>query len=359
MEERLSDLGEKVFLARLRARIPGGEGIRVGTGDDAALVETGPLTLVTTDSLVEAVHFRREWCVPRLLGRKALSINLSDVAAMGGTPRYALVSLCLPPETTYRFVDELYDGLLERAAETGVAVVGGNVTASTGPLQVGITLLGQGGDVWRRSGARPGDLLLLAGELGGAAAGLRLLESGVRCDAEGRIEGGPPFNEAERVAAQAALRAHLDPDPPVSFARAVAERPGVVHAAVDVSDGLSGDASNLAEESGHTLVLDTAALPVHRGAWLVEQRGGFEALSLALHGGEDYSLLLAAPPEAREALTDIAVVWGVPFVVVGAVREGSPEVRLKWGRSEVVLSRGSFDHFQAVSWRPGPIGAGG
>ena len=127
----------------------------VGVGDDAAAVETGPLTLVTTDCLVEGVHFRREWAPARLIGRKALTVNLSDIAAMAGVPRHAMVSLCLPADLPVAFVDELYDGLLERAAEAGVNVVGGNLSATPGPIVIDITLLGQADRLLRRAGARP------------------------------------------------------------------------------------------------------------------------------------------------------------------------------------------------------------
>ena len=113
----VGEIGERALIRHLRSRIPSGPGVIVGVGDDAAAVETGPLTLVTSDTLVEGIHFRREWSPPRLLGRKALSVNLSDVAAMAGLARYATVSLCLPPDIPLAFVDGLYDGLLERAAE--------------------------------------------------------------------------------------------------------------------------------------------------------------------------------------------------------------------------------------------------
>src|SRR5229473_8024 len=125
----LGEIGERALLKHIRSRIPLGAGVVVGVGDDAAAVQTGALTLVTTDTLVEGVHFRRDWTPPRLLGRKALTVSLSDIAAMAGIPRYATVSLCLPPSLPVRFLDELYDGLLERAAETGVNVVGGNLAA--------------------------------------------------------------------------------------------------------------------------------------------------------------------------------------------------------------------------------------
>src|ERR1041384_7897934 len=168
----MADVGEHGLLRHLRSRIPSGPGVLVGVGDDAAAVETGPLTLVTTDVLVEGVHFRREWGPASLVGRKALTINLSDIAAMAGVPRFAVVSLCLPADLTMDYVDGLYDGLLERAAEVGVLLVGGNVSSTPGPLTIDVTLLGHGDKLLRREGARPGDLVVVTGTLGAAAAGL-------------------------------------------------------------------------------------------------------------------------------------------------------------------------------------------
>ena len=151
----VGEIGERALIRHLRSRIPSGPGVIVGVGDDAAAVETGPLTLVTSDTLVEGIHFRREWSPPRLLGRKALSVNLSDVAAMAGLARYATVSLCLPPDIPLAFVDGLYDGLLERAAETGVSLVGGNLSASEDRVVVDMTVLGQGDHLVRGRWARP------------------------------------------------------------------------------------------------------------------------------------------------------------------------------------------------------------
>src|SRR5712691_10865954 len=152
----VGEIGERALIRHLRSRIPSGPGVIVGVGDDAAAVETGPLTLVTSDTLVEGIHFRREWSPPRLLGRKALSVNLSDIAAMAGLARYATVSLCLPPDIPLAFVDGLYDGLLERAAETGVSLVGGNLSASEDRVVVDVTVLGQGDHLVRRTGGVAG-----------------------------------------------------------------------------------------------------------------------------------------------------------------------------------------------------------
>src|SRR5688572_16408388 len=185
--------------------------------------------------MVEGVHFRREWAPPRLLGRKALSINLSDIAAMAGVSRHAVVGLCLPADLPVAFVDELYDGLLERAAESNVNIVGGNVSATSGPVVIDITLLGHGGErLLRRSGALPGDLVVVTGSLGAAAAGLRLLVQGARLGPEGELAATGIWTDSSREAVLHCLRAQLDPTPPLALGRALVEE-DMAHAAIDLS----------------------------------------------------------------------------------------------------------------------------
>lgn len=344
-ERTIGEVGERALIAHLRSRIPAGPGVVVGIGDDAALLATTNLTLVTTDALVEGIHFRRDWSPAPLLGRKALSVNLSDIAAMAGTPRFATVSLALPAEVTIGFVDAFYDGLLGRAAETGVLVVGGNLAATTGPMVIDITLIGEaGGFVLRREGAEAGDLVVVTGMLGSAAAGLHLLESGARLDAEGEVVAAGTWaggvGELSRC-----LRAHLDPTPPLAFGRALAEH-ALVHAAMDLSDGLSGDLTTLCEAGGLSSWLDPAALPIDACAAAIEKDGGRDALSLGLHGGEDYQLLLAVPPDALDALRDVAVVWDVALTAIGAFAAGPPAVSLRFGETLRRLRPASHEHFR-------------
>jgi len=342
----LGSIGERAYVHRLRARVPATAGVVVGLGDDAAAVETGPLVLVTTDALVEDVHFRREQSPPRLLGRKALSVNLSDLAAMGGVGRYAVVSLCLPPALPTEWVDALYDGLLERAAEAGVAIVGGNLSATGGGIVVDVTLLGEAeaGRLLRRSGARPGDCIAVTGTLGKAAAGVQLLSDGARLDDElglttaGRWEGSP-----EPVIV-GCLRAQLDPQPPLGLARAIGER-GLVHAAMDLSDGLSSDLPEMCAESRVRAVVDAGALPIDAAAAVVARARGKEPRSLALHGGEDYQLLLAVGAEELHELVALARVWTIEVSVVGAFLEGEPGVWLRDGEGERRLEPRGHDHF--------------
>jgi thiamine-monophosphate kinase len=342
----VAEIGEKGLLRRLRARIPTGPGVAVGPGDDAAAVETSAFSLLTTDSLVEGVHFARNAAPPRLLGRKALAVNLSDIAAMGGVARYATVSLCLPPDAALDWVDSLYDGLLERAAEAGVALVGGNVTRGRESIVVEVALVGDAGRLLLRTGARPGDLVVVTGTLGAAAEGVRLLAEGARLDEEAELAATGPWTVSSSPALLACLRAQLDPRPPLALARSIAER-GLARAGMDISDGLSLDLPEICALSGTGAVIDAAALPVDRRAAGLERARGGDALALALHGGEDYQLLLAVAPEDLGDLGELARVWGVEVKTVGEFVEGEPLVRLRDGAGERPLVPGGHDHFRA------------
>jgi thiamine-monophosphate kinase len=345
LSSALGEIGEKALLRHLHGRIPSAPGVRVGLGDDAAVVEIGPLALFTTDSLVEGVHFHRDAAPPRLLGRKALTVNLSDIAAMGGIGRYATVSLCLPPDVTLGWVDSLYDGLLERAAESGVALVGGNVTRGRESIVVDVALLGDAGRLLLRSGARAGDRVVTTGTLGGAAEGVRLLEEGARLDEDAELAATGVWTESSAPAVLSCLRAQLDPRPPLALARSIAER-GLARAGMDLSDGLSLDLREICERSGLGAVVDARTLPVDpRAAGLERARGG-DAVALALHGGEDYQLLLAVGPEELDDLAELARVWGVDVAVVGEFVEGEPGVRLRDEAGERPLEPGGHDHFR-------------
>jgi thiamine-monophosphate kinase len=347
-DSSLGEVGERALLKHIRSRIPLGPGVVVGVGDDAAAVQTAALTLVTTDTLVEGAHFRRDWTPPQLLGRKALTISLSDIAAMAGIPRYATVSLCLPPDLPLRFVDELYDGLLERAAETGVSLIGGNLAACREAISIEVMVLGQGDKLLRRSGAQSGDLAVVTGTLGASAAGLRLLKQGARLGAEGGLEATGIWTESSAPGLTHCLMAHLDPSPPLAFARALSEHE-LVHAAMDISDGLSGDLLHLCEESSVAAWLDPAALPIDPWAARVERARGGDSLALALHGGEDYQLLLAVPPDRLDALKDVAVVWDLPLAAVGQFTEGEPAVSIRNGELVQPLEVAGFDHFRTAA----------
>ncbi|MBN2369425.1 MAG: thiamine-phosphate kinase [Vicinamibacteria bacterium] len=348
----MSDIGEKAILRHIRSRIPSwGVGLVLGVGDDAAVVETGPRTLVTTDSLVEGIDFRSEWTPPTLLGRRVLTINASDIAAMGGVPRHATVSLCLRPDVTFGFVDAFYDGLLERCAELGINLIGGNLSATHGSIVIDVTLIGEAHECLLRSGALAGDCVAVTGTLGAAAAGARLLTQGARLNAEGGLSSTGLWTESSSAAVLHCLRANLDPAPPLTVARSLAER-GFVHAAIDLSDGLSGDLMALCAESNLSAWIDPERIPLNQHAVNLERARGGDALALALHGGDDYQLLVAVPAEKVEDAVAEAMMWDVKLTCIGGFEAGEPLVSLKMDQTLTALSCVTQDHFKGVK-RPG------
>lgn len=349
LQARLSEVGERALIGYLRSRIPAGPGVVVGVGDDAAAVETTALTLVTTDALVEGVHFKREWAPPRLLGRKALSVNLSDIAAMAGISRHAVVSLCLPPDLPVAFVDELYDGLLERAAESNVNIIGGNVSATSGPIVIDVTLLGYGGErLLRRSGAVPGDVIVVTGGLGAAAAGLRLLSQGARLSPDGDLVATGIWTDSSREAVRQCLRAQLDPTPPLALGRALVEEE-MAHAAIDLSDGLSSDLRTMCEESGVAARLSLGLVPIDPSAASLSRAQGGDGITLALHGGEDYQMLVAVPRERYPDVAGLGQVWNIPITAVGEFVEGAPDVFVEQDGKLESLARGAHEHFRSAA----------
>ncbi len=326
----LRELGEFGLIARITARLEragarprgllaGGEarrGVVVGSGDDAAVLEVpaGQQVVATCDGLVEGVHFRLDWCSPRDVGHKALAVNLSDLAAMGAEPWVAVVSLFLPGEATLATVDGLVDGLGALAAAAGLAVVGGNISASSGGLALDVTALGlvDAGRATLRSGARPGDLLLVTGELGAAAAGLQLLEA---------WGGTRPAGGLLDAVAESLVQAQLTPVPRVREALAAAAT-GAVRAAIDLSDGLAADLGHLTEASGVGAVVRQDDLPVPEALWRAADLLSVDAMDWVLHGGEDYQLLLAVEPGgAGRGMKAVGDATGTPVTVIGRVVE--------------------------------------
>jgi len=343
-EQTLAELGERRLLARIRDRVPAGDGVRLGVGDDAAVVELGRLAVVTTDSLVEGIHFRRVQAPARLVGRKALSVNLSDVAATGGVARYAVVSLCLPSDLAVDWVDSLFDGLLERAAESGVSLVGGNIARTLDSIMIDVTVLGDTRHPITRSGARAGDLVVVTGSLGAAAVGIALLDQGARLAEDGELVETGIWTESSAEALTTCLRAQLDPRPPLALARAIAEQ-DLAQAAMDLSDGLSSDLPVMCQQSGVGARIEASSVPISPAVVSLERARRGDPLTRALDGGEDYQLLLAVDPGRFEELRELSAVWGVPVTAIGEFVEGEPVVILRDGSGDRELAAHGHDHF--------------
>ena len=329
-----------------------------GIGDDAAVLALPrrTQTLVTTDFLTDGVHVlagRAPW---RLIGRKAMAVNLSDIAAMGGMPHSAVVSLGLPPDTAPRAARELVRGLAEGARRHAVAIVGGDTCAAE-RLFVSVTLIGavEPGRAVRRSGGRPGHGLYVTGSLGAAAAGLALLLGPGRGAGRRRGGGGragstrPPWTvqrlrgRSGAAARRRALAAHLDPAPRVVCGRALGVS-GLASAMIDLSDGLSRDLPRLCRASGCGAILAESALPVARAALAVLGERG--AIRAALTGGEDYELLFAARLEWEALLAVLARRLRLPIARIGQLRPRAEGIRLLTADGRYrPLPMGGFEHF--------------
>lgn len=290
----LADVGEFGLIAVLQERLGQGENVLIGPGDDAALVEVpGGRVVVSTDLLVEGRHFRRDWAGALDVGHKAAAQNISDVNAMGGRATALTVGLAAPPDLPAAWALELADGIAEEAALVGASVVGGDLTQAD-EVMIAITVLGRcETEPVRRSGARPGDLVAIAGRQGWAAAGLAVLGRGFR---------------SPRVL----VEAHRRPQPPYD-AGPQAARLGAT-ALIDVSDGLVADAGHIAESSGVAIDIRSSSFEVPEPLQAVGAALGADPMRFILTGGDDHALVATFPSG-----TDLPAEWRE----IGVVSEGS------------------------------------
>ena len=277
----------------------------VGPGDDAAVIEPerGALEVLTTDAQVEGIHFDRRFVPPDAIGHRALAVNLSDLAAMGASPRCALLSLALPDHLDVADVDRLLDGLLAAAAQYKVALVGGNITRSPGPLVVDVTAIGSARrrGVLTRGGARPGDDVYVTGSIGDAMVGLEALRDGfVGASGGGRSKDRPLHGAGVEAAPQTGLceQRYLRPDPRVR-AGVLLGRTRAASACMDLSDGLADGLRQVGEASNAGMLIDAAALPIAEGVRAWHAAHGRDAVEAALTGGDDYELLFTVRPAQR------------------------------------------------------------
>lgn len=296
MGDSVADLGEFGLIDLIARGVPTGPGVQLGIGDDAAVLETAGRRIVcSVDTMVENVHFRRDWSSGLETGRKALAAAGADLEAMGADPLACVVALTAPADLPVTWLRFFRQGLLEESERSGLSLVGGDTTA--GPvLVVSVTVLGTlDGAPVTRAGARPEDLVAVHGRLGWAAAGLRVLSRGFRSP-------------------RAAVAAQLSPE--VAWGQGRVAREAGASAMIDVSDGLLADLSHLAEASGVAIDIDPDALEVPEVLRTVAAATGGDPLDLVLGGGEDHALVATFAPDA------VPVGWRV----IGRVRAGDPEV---------------------------------
>lgn len=355
----LGSLGEFGAIARiqqaLRPTDATRDGVLMGIGDDTAVLDHGGTTLLlaTVDMQVEGRHFLRARTPPETLGHRLGAVNLSDIAAMGGTPRWALVSLSLPKSLPAAWLDRFYAGLDAVLGAFGAVVVGGNL-AGGARIAADLTLLGEAarGRLLTRAGAQPGDLLCVTGSLGRSAAGRAALDAGIAgASSSGDAGGrgcGVPEPSLMGVEAAGAIAAHLMPAPRVREGQALASAGGV-HAMLDVSDGLAADLGHLCDASGVGVLLDAASLPIAADTRVIAARLDLDPAALALGGGEDFELLFCvAPPDLARARAAVMDTTGVPVTVIGMITppEDGRLLQTEGGASEPLSARG-WDHFRA------------
>ncbi|MEP6769770.1 MAG: thiamine-phosphate kinase [Acidobacteriota bacterium] len=319
---------EDRFVERLREMLPRDDAILLGPGDDAAVLRRAKSDgIATTDMLVEGVDFF-PGVDPERLGRRAVSVNLSDAAAMGAQPRLFVLSIAVPPERDEDFALAVCRGAIARGREYGAALAGGDLSRAP-CVFVSVTLWGDlEGEPLTRSGARPGDVLFLSGATGRAAAGLRLARDGVR---------ETDFPEAREL-----LDAFHDPEPRIALGLALS-RQGLAHAAIDVSDGLGADAARIASASGVRVVLECERIPIAASVDAAAHRRGVDPMEWILSGGDDYEILFAVPEAAVGTVETLSGVG--PLTRVGRIERGTGAVlRGAFGDSDV--SALGYDHFE-------------
>ena len=334
----LHAIGERGLVELIRRRFPSPPSLLpVGIGDDAAVAvpERGALEILTTDAMVEGVHFDLAFCSPADVGFKSLAVNVSDVASMGGTARLALLSLILPSGMTVAEVEGLLDGFAAMASEAGVALAGGNITTSPGPLIVDVTVSGsvRPRKVLTRAGGRPGDALYVTGALGAAAAGLEWLRA---------TRAGPADRPGESDLA-ACVDRYRRPEPRARLG-AILGRSRAATACMDLSDGLADAVRQVAAASGVGARIDAQALPVAEGVRRMARQRDGDPVLMAAAGGDDYELLFAVPARRRGRLkTVVQQARGVAVTRIGELTAAPDVVLVRNGRAEELPA--GFVHF--------------
>ncbi|MEP7340266.1 MAG: thiamine-phosphate kinase [Acidobacteriota bacterium] len=336
-----------------------------GIGDDSAAwrEQTGRETLITVDLLVEDIDFKLEYAPPRSLGHKALAVSLSDIAAMGGAPKFSLLTLAIPSHLKSQtsnpkseiFWEEFFGGYFALAERYGMQLIGGDISSAPDRLAIDSVVIGhcQTGKAVRRDGAKMGDAIYVTGSVGASAVGLKLLLEGNRVDENVRSSGfsrssageSQPPEGGTANALQTAIRAHLKPEPRVEFGRRLGEI-GLATSMIDVSDGLAQDLRHICEASGVGAVLDFDAVPVAAEVELITANAD-DAFELAVSGGEDFELLFTAHRNDETALFDLAASCQLKLTRIGEVTsaDATPAVSLRRDGAVKPLSIRGFDHF--------------
>jgi thiamine-monophosphate kinase len=332
---KINEIGEFGLIESIKKDcITSLEGVVKGIGDDCAVFHSssGRVLLLTTDMLVEDIHFLRNTITPYQLGRKAIAVNLSDIAAMGGRPLVALISLAIPAKTEVEEIQEIYRGMREICGRYSVNIVGGDTVASPDNLIINVSLIGDANEqeVLYRSGARPGDKIYLTGTVGDSPAGLSILKHEI----------SSPESLRRHF-----IKVHNEPEPLIKTGKVIAGS-RLATAMIDLSDGLLSDLGHICEESSVGALLFRDGIPHSEELKSLAAHAGFDPLDFALSGGEDYVLLVTVPA-AKTRDFELAYKDGTssPLFLIGDIRE-QKGVRImnENGSAQDLVPKG-FDHF--------------
>jgi thiamine-monophosphate kinase len=328
---KLSEIGEFGFIDTISERVGNDEAVLVGIGDDSAVTALSPgmVLLSTSDMLVEGVHFDLAWSDPYSLGRKSLSVNLSDIAAMGGIPKFALLSVAIPPDLPLEFIECFIDGFIGQAGRHGVTLTGGDTSSSLGGFVISVTLLGEQYPerVVRRSNACTGDIICVSGTLGDSALGLKMLRNGDRRD-------------------EAVMR-HLDPAPRCELGRTLAEA-SIPSSMIDVSDGLLADLGHILAKSGKGAIVEIDSLPLSDCFKMSVGCNSPEFRRFPLSGGEDYELLFTVPPKRLDEARSAAEASGTPVTVIGKISLADGIILVDSSGMHYTPESCGYDHFANI-----------
>ncbi len=328
-----NDFSEREFIEYIKSRFTVSDDQLIkAIGDDCAVVrkDENTLALFTIDTLVEHVHFDRTWHVPKLLGRKAASVNLSDIAAMGGNPQHALLSIAVKPETERSWLELFMQGFLEVLKEHQVLLIGGDTVKCNHEITISVTMIGEVGqeNVLYRNGAQTGDLVWISGIPGEAAAGLDLCKAGL----------------SDKKQWQHLIAAHCDPLPEIEMGRLLAHS-GLVNAMMDTSDGIATDLAHICKESSLGAEIRANDIPASDALINAANRLDVSSIDWALKGGEDFHLLFTAPPQSKAAIEKLVYEQtGRELFCIGRIHK-DPGVYLIKDGQRIDIAYEGYDHF--------------
>lgn len=344
LSDKISSIGEFGLINRISGKVEKGTGVITGIGDDAAVTVLTPgMQLVTsTDMLLEDVHFRLSWHSPYLLGRKSLAVSISDIAAMGAIPRWALLSIALPAGTKLDFVEEFSRGFLSMAAEYGISLIGGDTCSSGNGFIISVTIMGEQfpDRIIRRSGAKAGDDIWVTGTLGDAAMGLRILEGADPAHSKS-------LELPDGISKEMLISRLLDPAPRVAAGLCLAES-CLATAMIDISDGILGDFGHIAESSEVGGIIYLEELPLSAELESLPDHYREMTSRISLTGGEDYEICFTAPPSFREKIFSSMKICGIKASPVGIVTSFPGITVIKGDGSKYDQELASFNHFNRV-----------